>query len=97
VKRKALIIDEADNVANLVGPGEKGDDVTCSVADNGTETVTLADDLPSNHKLARRDIAGGENIIKYGLIIGVASKAIKQGQHVHAHNIDSNRGRGDKK
>ena len=33
--------------------------------------------------------------MKYGEEIGVASRAIAAGNHVHVHNLDSMRGRGD--
>lgn len=93
---KALIIDSADNVANLIGAGRKGQRVRCTVeGESGTEEIELLDDLPSNHKLARRDMEAGEPILKYGLKIGTASRAIRRGEHVHAHNVESNRGRGD--
>jgi altronate dehydratase small subunit len=93
---RALIVHPDDNVANLIGPGAKGHPVRCTVeGETVTEMISLQDDLPSNHKLARRDIAAGEPILKYGLSIGTASKSIRQGEHVHAHNVDSNRGRGD--
>lgn len=94
--RRGLIVHPDDNVANLVGPGSAGDRVECVVeGSTGTEVMELVDDLPSNHKLARRDIEAGETIVKYGLSIGKASRAIRRGEHVHAHNIESNRGRGD--
>lgn len=93
---RALIIHPEDNVANLIGPGSRGQRVQCSVeGQSGTEEIELSDDLPSNHKFARIDIEEGEAITKYGLSIGKASRAIGRGQHVHAHNIESNRGRGD--
>lgn len=93
---RALIIHTKDNVANLVGPGSRGQTVDCMVeGQNSQETLDLVEDLPSNHKLARRDIAEGEPITKYGLVIGRSSQAIRRGEHVHVHNIDSNRGRGD--
>lgn len=96
VMLRALIVHPDDNVANLIGPGTHGHLVECIVeGHDGIETIELLDDLPSNHKLARRDIRAGEPIIKYGLNIGRASQAIRRGQHVHAHNIESNRGRGD--
>lgn len=34
-------------------------------------------------------------VIKYGEIIGKASVEIRKGQHVHVHNLESLRGRGD--
>ena len=93
---RALIINGNDNVANLIGPGKKGESVEC-VIEGREETVivTLRDDIPSNHKLAPVDIRSGEPIVKYGLDIGRASCDIQKGQHVHVHNIESNRGRGD--
>jgi len=93
---RALIIHPDDNVANLIGPGRKGQAVECSVEGRQDKTtITLADDIPANHKLARADVRAGSAIVKYGLSIGKASCDIRQGQHVHVHNIESSRGRGD--
>ena len=93
---KALIINPKDNVANLIGPGEKGASVECTVEGETKKCmVTLLDDIPSNHKFAPVDVKAGEPIIKYGLNIGRASCDIQKGQYVHVHNIESNRGRGD--
>ena len=44
-------------------------------------------DLSNGHKYARRDIAKGEAVIKYGNPIGYAITDIKEGEHVHTHNI----------
>ncbi|MFZ5831678.1 MAG: UxaA family hydrolase [Planctomycetota bacterium] len=93
---RALVIHPEDNVANLIGPGQKGQPVDCTVeGQKGTQSITLEDDIPANHKFARVDIAAGTPILKYGLSIGKASKAIRKGQYVHIHNVESNRGRGD--
>lgn len=46
--------------------------------------------LEDGHKYALRDIAEGENIIKYGNPIGHAICDIKKGEHVHTHNIKTN-------
>ncbi|OHB84981.1 MAG: hypothetical protein A2V98_25395 [Planctomycetes bacterium RBG_16_64_12] len=93
---RALIIHCDDNVANLIGPGKKGETVQCAVEGQaGKITVTLLDDIPPNHKFAPVDIRSGDAVIKYGLNIGRASRDIRKGQYVHVHNIESNRGRGD--
>ena len=95
---KALVIHPDDNVANLIGPGTKGASVECTVEGTNDQcTIKLREDLPSNHKFAFTDIKAGDTITKYGLNIGRASRAIAQGAHVHTHNIESNRGRGDLK
>jgi altronate hydrolase len=39
------------------------------------------------HKVALTDISKGEAILKYGQVIGFASKAIVAGEHVHVHNV----------
>lgn len=93
---RALVINDQDNVANLIGPGSRGKSVQCAIEGQSEHiTIDLLNDIPSNHKLAFRDIKRGEPIVKYGLNIGRASEDIRRGEHVHVHNIESNRGRGD--
>lgn len=43
--------------------------------------------LDNGHKHAVRDIQKGEQVIKYGFPIGVASEDIKTGEQVHSHNL----------
>ena len=45
--------------------------------------------VPSGHKVARRAIAQGEFVIKYGEIIGRAIQDIAPGEWVHTHNLRS--------
>ena len=92
---KALVIHEQDNLCNLIGSGSKGEQVACDIAGASTETVTLLDDIPSNHKFARVALKAGDTVCKYGMSIGKASKDIAVGEYVHIHNIESNYGRGD--
>ena len=42
--------------------------------------------IPAGHKVAISKINSGSPIIKYGQIIGFASKRILPGDHVHTHN-----------
>ena len=53
------------------------------------DNVEVRDD---GHKYALRDIAAGENVIKYGMPIGHATCAIRKGEHVHVHNVATNLG-----
>ncbi len=46
--------------------------------------------LENGHKYALCDIKKGENIIKYGNPIGHATADIKEGEHVHTHNVATN-------
>ncbi|MCM3550745.1 altronate dehydratase family protein [Alkalihalobacillus clausii] len=51
------------------------------------EHIPLSRDVPSGHKIAIRDIAVGEDIVKYGFPIGKASKPIQKGDWVHTDNV----------
>jgi arabinonate dehydratase len=51
--------------------------------------VTVRDTIPHGHKLALTDIAAGEQVRKYGQPIGIATRAIAAGEHVHEHNLRS--------
>lgn len=43
--------------------------------------------VPRGHKIAIAPIAAGQQVIRYGQIIGVATAAIAAGEHVHTHNL----------
>ena len=49
--------------------------------------VVVQQAIPAGHKVAVRRIEAGENVRRYGQIIGVASVAIDAGAHVHSHNL----------
>ncbi|GAC1418051.1 MAG: UxaA family hydrolase [Candidatus Velthaea sp.] len=61
----------------------------------GDISVDAVADIPAGHKIALRPIACGELVLKYGQSIGKASAPIAAGEHVHVHNVESIRGRGD--
>jgi len=56
------------------------------------EKDTVEVNLENGHKYALRDIAAGEQIIKYGYPIGIATEAIAKGEHVHSHNMKTGLG-----
>ena len=76
-----LRIDSLDNVAVALTNLTKVENL---------DGVILLDDIKQGHKFALKNIKQGENIIKYGYPIGHASKDIKQGQHVHSFNLETN-------
>lgn len=95
MKPKAILIDTRDNVATAFQDLKVGDTVTVSL--QGMEkTTTLVQDIPFGHKFALSDVALHQPVIKYGEAIGLAIKPIEAGQHVHVHNMESQKGRGDK-
>ena len=89
---RVFIIDPEDNVAtNVADEIPKG--TTVPVGDG---SVTALDDIPYGHKMALKPIEKGAQVMKYALSIGSAVSDIQPGNHVHVHNVESNRGRGDK-
>ncbi len=89
---RVFLIDEADNVAtNVADEIPKGTQV-----DVGDMNIETRDVIPYGHKMAIQPIDKGGTVFKYGLSIGSATADIQAGSHVHTHNVESNRGRGDK-
>jgi len=80
-------INENDNVAVALRDLSAG--VTFEV--NG-ESITLNENIARGHKFTLRNLAEGENVIKYGFPIGHATSNVLQGSHVHVQNIKTNLG-----
>lgn len=49
--------------------------------------ITALGDVPLGHKLAARDLAAGEPILKFNTVIGYASEDLPAGSYLHSHNI----------
>lgn len=91
---RAIVINENDNVATLISDVKAGDIVIVRRGDK-EENMTVTQDIRFGHKFAIKSIAAGDEIIKYGEVIGRATAPIAVGDHAHVHNIESLRGRGD--
>jgi altronate hydrolase/galactarate dehydratase len=50
-------------------------------------SAALPGAVPRGHKIAVRPITKGEEVIRYGQIIGQATEDIAAGAHVHSHNL----------
>ena len=90
-----LLLDPRDAVVIAVAPLQPGTEIEVRRGDAAARVVveTL---IPFGHKMAVVEIAAGDPVIKYGEIIGIATAAIRSGQHVHVHNVRSDRaGAGD--
>jgi hypothetical protein len=89
-ERRAILIHPDDDVAVAVEACRAGDEVAFA-----GERVTARQDVPFGFKVARRPLAAGQPVRKYGEVIGLASAAIERGDVVHIHNLGGARGRGD--
>ena len=92
----ALKVNDLDNVATIFANDlTTGTNVEMRDKKGHSEKITLLSNIPYGHKIAIRDISKGESIIKYGEALGASTSDIRKGDHVHVHNMDSMRGRGD--
>jgi altronate dehydratase small subunit len=91
---KFVVLNDADNVATCLADVEPGTEIELTVA-GARHALTVRDAIPFGHKIAVRPIALGEDVVKYGEIIGRASQTIEAGEWVHVHNVESVRARGD--
>lgn len=92
LKNPLIIIDPRDNVATALRDLHKGEDI--EIPDMGI-LLSMIEEIPFGHKVSLQEIGKGGMIMKYGEIIGQATSDIPKGSHVHVHNIESLRGRGD--
>jgi altronate dehydratase small subunit len=92
--KKAIVMDSKDNVATLLTDVDANDVVQVMTGDKTTET-RVQEEIQFGHKFAMETIKKGQHVVKYGEVIGQATQDIGQGQHVHVHNVESLRGRGD--
>ncbi len=90
----AIALHSTDNVATAVQDLKKGQQATVRLG-REIKHVSIMEDIPYGHKFAVRKINNGENILKYGEVIGRATSEIETGCHAHVQNIESLRGRGD--
>jgi len=88
--KKAILIDERDNVATVTSDVLEGETVEILSAEGRTVTTPkTVDAISFGHKIAMRDFDIGARVVKYGETIGLASKPIKTGEWVHTHNVES--------
>jgi altronate hydrolase len=78
VMARFIKLSDSDNILLAVDPLNAGD--------KAGEVAARAR-IPRGHKMAVRDIAANEPIVKYGQTIGFAREPIAAGDWVHEHNV----------
>ena len=83
---RAFQIQAEDNVATLMDDAAAG---PVEIIGASKSTVNATEKIARGHKIALRDIATNEAVIKFGVRIGHARQAIPRGAWVHLHNLAS--------
>ena len=52
-------------------------------------SVVAKTDIPFSHKMLLMDLSEGENVIKYGEVIGRTVSRLMQGEWIHTHNLEN--------
>ncbi len=85
-KIKAAIGGPGDNVGIALMDLEAGSVLELKAGERSV-TVKLTEPVTYQHKFSAAPIAAGKEVVKYGEVIGKATKQIDLGQHVHIHNM----------
>jgi altronate hydrolase len=85
MKTTYLKINAADNVAVAIEPLKTGEQITVDGI-----VINVNEDIPAGHKIALKDFAEGENIVKYGYPIGHAIAPVKQGDWINENHVRTN-------
>lgn len=87
-KVNALLMDEKDNVVTCVEEIQVGKEVVYACG-NEVCTVTAQEKIPYCHKIAIENLEQGQNVVKYGELIGKTCEKIEKGHWVSHNNISS--------
>lgn len=80
-------INDNDNVATALCGLTKGE--AAVLGEGKVRRIMVAEPIPDGHKVALTDLEPGDGIVKYGVVIGCATKHIPQGTWVHLHCMRS--------
>jgi altronate dehydratase small subunit len=83
---RAFQIQVEDNVATLMDDAAVG---SVEIIGASKSTIATSEKISRGHKIALKDIAANEAVIKFGVRIGHATQAIPRGAWVHLHNLAS--------
>jgi (2R)-sulfolactate sulfo-lyase subunit alpha len=88
-----LVHDPRDNVGVVVVEGLAADtEMLCVVTHDDSDFRLVARQaVPIGHKVALRDLKTGDTVVKYGQDIGRIVADVRQGEHVHVHNLKTKR------
>lgn len=73
-------IKEEDNVAIAVDEIKAGQEIMPG--------VTARHDIPQAHKIALKDIEKGGSVIRYGVVLGYATEAVKKGDWINEYMLE---------
>ena len=88
-----LVHEAADGVGVVVVEDLKaGQEINGWVMkEDQTVKIKILNAIPIGHKVALKDLASGDTVIKYNTDIGKVVAPIKKGEHLHVRNVKTKR------
>src|SRR5205823_3062574 len=80
--RPVLRLDGRDNVLIALTDLRTGDRITYA-----DQTSTLVTDVPARHKFATTDLAAGDAVYMYGVLVGRAREPVRRGEWISTRNV----------
>jgi altronate dehydratase small subunit len=90
MKTRAMVLAPQDNVAIALTDLDAGLELDLR-SEGHLFHVKLEESIPYQHKFSVATVRSGDEIMKDGVVIGVATGGIQPGQHVHVHNMTGRR------
>ena len=79
---RVLQLDSRDNVLIALTDLNQGEQIEFA-----GKTYTLVSSVPAKHKFATQDLAAGDDVIMYGVLVGKAAKPIGRGEKLTTSNV----------
>ena len=83
---KGLVLNPNDNVGVALADLQPGTELDLKTKGRAL-SVKLVEPIRYQHKFSVDHIDSGSKIVKFGEVIGKATRDIEPGQHVHMHNM----------
>lgn len=82
MQNRILKLGATDSVLVALTNLHKGESIT-----HGDRSISLMEDIPAKHKFFIRDMAVGDAVIMYGLLVGKMTAPAASGSRVHTGNV----------
>ncbi|HXN22906.1 MAG TPA: altronate dehydratase family protein [Candidatus Dormibacteraeota bacterium] len=82
MRSRLLQLDSRDNVLIALSDLKKDEELSL-----GNQSYALVSDVPAKHKFAAHDLAPGDPVFMYGVVVGKAVKAIPRGERITTLNV----------
>jgi altronate hydrolase len=80
--KKTLLLNARDSLVIALQPITAGERIEV-----GATSIIVKEAIPPGHKIAITTVSPEQALLKFGSPIGVATRPIAPGEHVHSHNI----------